>query len=132
MSVLEILSHQALAVLHEAQSPLGTRAASVPMANYQAVFCRDAVVTGLQGLAENDPVRIEGLITSLHTLRKHQGPQGQIPSNVRIEQGIKILRLEFRRDSVSPNAPSTNSHCNFAMTLNQALNSQSRTENSKI
>lgn len=104
MSVLEILSHQALAVLHEAQSPLGTRAASVPMANYQAVFCRDAVVTGLQGLAENDPVRIEGLITSLHTLRKHQGPQGQIPSNVRIEQGnvtVSFGRLSPKIDSVS-------------------------------
>ena len=104
MPTLSELSPKALQVLHDAQSPIGTRAAVVPMANYQAVFCRDAVVTGLQGLMEHDSIRSEGLKTSLQTLRNHQGAQGQIPSNVRLEAGqlkVSFGRLSPKIDSVS-------------------------------
>lgn len=101
------LSHfasEAQQILYQAQSELGTKASVAHMANYQAVFCRDAVVVGLLGLDEGDPVLIDGLAKSLTTLRNHQGPHGQIPSNVRTEHGstsVSYGKLSPKLDSVS-------------------------------
>ncbi len=95
---------EAQQILYQAQSELGTKASVAQMANYQAVFCRDAVVVGLLGIDEGDPVLIDGLVRSLTTLRNHQGPQGQIPSNVRLEGGhtsVSFGKLSPKLDSVS-------------------------------
>lgn len=91
-------------LLVHAQSELGTKASMAHLANYQAVFCRDSVVVGLLGIDEGDTDLIDGLIRSLTTLRNHQGPQGQIPSNVRVEGGqttVSFGKLSPKLDSVS-------------------------------
>jgi hypothetical protein len=73
---------QALRLLREAVTPHGFVASPEATANYGRVWCRDGVVCGLAGLAVGDDQLLQALRATLETLAAHQGPDGQIPSNV--------------------------------------------------
>jgi hypothetical protein len=74
-----------LALLRALVTPLGILASRSTTANYSAVFARDAIMAGAAGLLLDDPVLTDGLIRTLKTLRDTQGEQGQIASNVQLD-----------------------------------------------
>lgn len=76
---------QAMALLHDVATPHGFLASPTDVANYRRVWARDGVVCGLAGLAAGDATLASALQATLETLAAHQGPQGQIPSNVALE-----------------------------------------------
>lgn len=74
----------ALALLRRVTTPDGLLASPHTVTNYRRVWARDGVVCGLAGLLAEETTVTDGLRTTLETLAAHQGPQGQIPSNLRI------------------------------------------------
>jgi Alkaline and neutral invertase len=74
-----------IALLNDLATPLGIRASRSSVANYAAIFARDAIMAGLAGLAIGDATVTAGLVRTLERLRDLQGPQGQIASNFRGE-----------------------------------------------
>lgn len=54
--------------------------------NYQRIWGRDGVIIGLAALMADDEELIMALRDTLLTLAKHQGPHGEIPSNVDLEK----------------------------------------------
>lgn len=81
----ELPLNDALALLRELATPTGIRASRSSVANYAAIFARDAIMAGLAGVATGDAAVAAGLCRTLEHLRLLQGAQGQIASNYRIE-----------------------------------------------
>lgn len=79
---------RALALLRRVTTPHGLLASPHEVTNYRRVWARDGVVCGLAGLLAEDATVTDGLQATLETLAAHQGPQGQIPSNVRVDDGV--------------------------------------------
>lgn len=52
--------------------------------NYRRVWARDGAITGLAALLTGDEELIDGFRRTLDTLADHQGPHGEIPSNVTV------------------------------------------------
>jgi hypothetical protein len=77
----ELPLNDATALLRELATPHGIRASRRNVANYAAIFARDAIMAGLAGLATGDDVVTAALCRTLEHLRLLQGPQGQIASN---------------------------------------------------
>ncbi|AMW04058.1 glycoside hydrolase 100 family protein [Gemmatimonas phototrophica] len=77
--------NDSITLLRELATPLGIRASRSSVANYAAIFARDAIMAGLAGLTIGDAPITAGLVRTLEHLRDLQGPQGQIASNFRVE-----------------------------------------------
>ncbi|MFY7921131.1 MAG: glycoside hydrolase 100 family protein [Gemmatimonas sp.] len=75
--------NESIALLHELVTPVGIRASRSSVANYAAIFARDAIMAGLAGVAVRDATITAGLLRTLEQLRDLQGPEGQIASNFR-------------------------------------------------
>lgn len=75
---------ESVALLRALSTANGIRASRSVVANYDAVFARDAIMAGLAGVATDDDAIIDGLLRTLERLRDLQGAQGQIASNYRI------------------------------------------------
>lgn len=60
----------------------GFIASPVKRDNYRRVWARDGVIMGLAALIDGDRDLIETFRRTLITLSEHQGPHGEIPSNV--------------------------------------------------
>ena len=73
---------RALALLHECNSEDGFLASPSQRDNYRRVWARDGVILGLAALMSGDQELVKGLRHTLQTLAHHQGPHGEIPSNV--------------------------------------------------
>jgi GH15 family glucan-1,4-alpha-glucosidase len=76
---------RSLAMLRRCLSPAGFLASPSEIDNYARVWTRDGVITGLAALASGNDMLIEGMGSTLATLRDHQGPHGEIPSNISID-----------------------------------------------
>lgn len=72
----------AVELLRECCTPDGFVATPAQRVNYHRVWGRDSVIMGLAGLLAGDADLIDGFRHSLETLARHQGPHGEIPSNV--------------------------------------------------
>ena len=70
-----------VALLRALTTPHGIRASRSTVANYSAIFARDAIMAGTAGLLLGDSALSTGLLRTLEGLRDLQGPQGQIASN---------------------------------------------------
>jgi hypothetical protein len=81
----ELPLNDAAALLRELATPTGIRASRSSVANYAAIFARDAIMAGLAGVASGNAPVAAGLCRTLEHLRLLQGAQGQIASNYRIE-----------------------------------------------
>lgn len=79
----------AVALLRRLTGPHGIQASGAAGATveYHAVFTRDAIMAGIAGLVAGDATVAEGLGRTLDTLAAHLGPEGQVPSNVRVLAG---------------------------------------------
>jgi sucrose-6-phosphatase len=84
----------AVEALRKCMSPLGFLAASLEEnevtgtdENYRSVWARDGAITIINCLFTADPAFRETSRLTLRTLLDHISPNGQIPSNVRIDDG---------------------------------------------
>ncbi len=76
---------RALDLLKRCTTPAGFLAALDRRANYPRIWSRDGCICGLAALACGDPELVAALGKTLTTLGRHQGPSGQIPSNVTLD-----------------------------------------------
>ena len=81
----ECVCRKARQLLHECSTSKGFVAAVSPRTNYRRVWARDGCVCGLAALADEDPDLLDTFEATLRTLASHQGPCGQIPSNVGLD-----------------------------------------------
>ncbi|MBD3248322.1 glycogen debranching protein [Candidatus Falkowbacteria bacterium] len=73
---------QAVLLLKDCLSNNGFLASPVKRFNYYRVFSRDGIVMGLSACLTEDKKLLKGFYKTLKTLKRYQGRQGQIPSNV--------------------------------------------------
>lgn len=78
---------ESIDLLERATTDSGILASLEDIANYRRIWCRDGIICGLAGALTGRERLVEGLASTLETLAQAQGPDGQIPSNVRIEDG---------------------------------------------
>lgn len=95
-SHLPIMSHspitaegyvRALELLRQCATPEGFIASTTDTDNYRRVWGRDGVIMGLSALLTEDEHLHRTFLATLRTLRDHQGPHGEIPSNVDVGRG---------------------------------------------
>lgn len=67
--------------------------------NYRRVWARDGCICGLAAIESGDPDLIETFKQTLRTLARHQGPSGQIPSNVADDGTVSYGRATGRVDA---------------------------------
>jgi hypothetical protein len=85
----------ALALLRALSGPHGIHASQAAVANYRAVFTRDAVMAGAAGLLAGDAAVVAGLVRTLERLRDLQGPEGQIASNFEVGDAAADLKVSY-------------------------------------
>ncbi len=73
---------RALSMIKQCASEHGFYASPTDVANYQRVWGRDGNIIGITALVTGDEELIETCKRTLKTLKDHQGPHGEIPSNV--------------------------------------------------
>jgi hypothetical protein len=78
---------QALDLIRRCQTEQGFLATPSKEANYNRIWGRDSSVMAIAALLSGDSGLVDGARRSLRTLAAHQGPHGEIPSNVDPETG---------------------------------------------
>lgn len=78
---------RAMALLHECSNKDGFLASITDRDNYHRIWARDGIILGLAALISDDHELISTLRRTLLTLAQHQGPHGEIPSNVDVSAG---------------------------------------------
>jgi hypothetical protein len=73
---------QAKALIGQCISPHGFLASRTESDNYRRIWARDGIIIGLAALMSENPDLIATFRTTLEVLAGHQGPHGEIPSNV--------------------------------------------------
>ena len=73
---------RAIALLSDCSTDDGFLASPTAHDNYRRVWARDGVIIGLAALMDGDPGLVRTFRHTLLTLAHHQGPHGEIPSNV--------------------------------------------------
>lgn len=73
---------KALDLVHSCVTESGFLASPTPKDNYRRIWARDGVIIGMAGMLTADETLIHAMKNTLQTLADHQGPQGEIPSNV--------------------------------------------------
>ena len=78
---------RSVALIRRCRSEDGFLATLSDRANYSRIWGRDSCIIGLAALAIDDSELVEGCRRTLQTLARHQGPHGEIPSNVDPKSG---------------------------------------------
>jgi hypothetical protein len=92
---------RSLDLLRRCISPAGFLASPSAVDNYARVWARDGMITGLAALASGDTHLVDGMRRTLLTLAQHQGPHGEIPSNVTVDgKQVSFGRLVGRVDTL--------------------------------
>lgn len=73
---------EAVSLLKRCISEHGFYASPTNVHNYQRIWARDGAILGIGALKTNDEELIHAYTKTLRTLQAHQGPHGEIPSNV--------------------------------------------------
>jgi len=81
--------------VHAATTAKGILASTQSVANYQRVWSRDAVISGIAGLVAGDEKIIAGLKASLISLGDTQNEQGHIPSNIQFDKNGAVSKISF-------------------------------------
>lgn len=90
---------KAIDLLESCNTEEGFLATNTDLDNYRRIWGRDGCITGLAALSTGKEELIEGCRRTLETLIKHQGPHGEIPSNVdpkseRVSYGGTVGRVD--------------------------------------
>ena len=78
---------RAVELLHNCATADGFVASPSDQDNYRRIWGRDGVILGLAALMNGDQELVETFRSTLLTLAAHQGPHGEIPSNVDTASG---------------------------------------------
>lgn len=78
---------RALALLHACATPDGFVASPSKHDNYRRIWSRDGTIIALAALLSGDSELIKAARHAFETLAAHQGPHGEIPTNVDIASG---------------------------------------------
>jgi len=73
---------RAVALLHACKTPDGFVASPTKSRNYRRIWGRDGTIVSLAALLTGDAELVETARRTFETLAGHQGPHGEIPSNV--------------------------------------------------
>lgn len=73
---------KAIDLIKQAATPDGFVASVTNQDNYQRIWSRDGAVISLAAIQTKDDELIQTVRATIKTLQKHQGPHGEIPSNV--------------------------------------------------
>jgi GH15 family glucan-1,4-alpha-glucosidase len=73
---------QSIELLYKASTPFGFVASVNNITNYQRIWTRDGVITGLATLLSGESALINTFELTIHTIFKNQHPTGFFPSNV--------------------------------------------------
>lgn len=84
-----------LDLLRRAAGPAGFLASPHDRANYQRVWARDGVITGLAALVSGDSQLVQTFARTLETLAGQQGPHGEIPSNVQTDDQGRVTDVSY-------------------------------------
>ncbi len=99
---IQIANEKAMEALRNASHAKGFLASAIPRDNYQRIWARDGVITGLAAISSRDEKLIQTFHQTLLTLGKHISPQGHVPSNVGIEDiSVSYGGLAGRADTGS-------------------------------
>ncbi len=99
---LQIANEKAIDLLRKSSHSGGFLASATGQDNYQRVWARDGVITGIAALASRDLELIETFKSTLITLGSHISVQGHLPSNVDISTGdVSYGGLAGRADAGS-------------------------------
>lgn len=79
--------NHSMAMVRQCITPEGYLASPSEKANYSRIWGRDGVIIGLAALMTDDTEMIAAFRETLITLAAHQGPHGEIPSNVGLKEG---------------------------------------------
>lgn len=82
-------------LLEKASTPNGILASIFDKDNYKRVWARDGIISGLAGLLANSKKVIDSFKVTLNLLATHQGPQGQIPSNIKINDSGDVEAVSY-------------------------------------
>jgi glycogen debranching enzyme len=74
-------------LLSDCSRPEGFLASSTDKTNYRRIWGRDGMIIGLSALMTDSADLIDTFRHTLQTLAEHQGPHGEIPSNVDPKSG---------------------------------------------
>lgn len=92
---LQLAQRKAVEALKKNITPLGFSACSLDDnetrgtdVNYRSVWARDGAITVIASLSLDDPAIRDCQRETLRTLLTHASPHGQIPANVRIDDGV--------------------------------------------
>lgn len=92
---------RSLEMLRLCLSPAGFLASPDDNQNYARVWARDGMITGLAALASGEADLVAGMHRTLLTLAQHQGPHGEIPSNVSLDgKQVSFGKLVGRVDAL--------------------------------
>lgn len=78
---------KALAIVHDCSTVDGYLSSPTKRDNYRRIWARDGAILGLAALQTGDQELINTFKQTLLTLAHHQGPHGEIPSNVDTQSG---------------------------------------------
>jgi len=78
---------QAIALMKRCQTGDGFLASTHRKSNYRRVWGRDGSILSVAAIMSGEPELIDTARRTLRTLAEHQGPHGEIPSNVDSETG---------------------------------------------
>ncbi len=81
------LIEQSADLVKQCITPQGFLASPTNSDNYRRIWGRDGVIIGLAALMTDDEEMIAAFRETLLTLAAHQGPHGEIPSNVELRGG---------------------------------------------
>jgi len=90
-----IAYEKALALLKRAATPFGILASVDARDNYRRVWARDGVIAGLAGLLAGDDNIRQSFKSTLLLLSENRGPQGQIASNIALDEKGKVRSISY-------------------------------------
>lgn len=81
--------------MHAACHSYGIVASVTQISNYKRIWTRDSVICGLMGWIIKDQKISDSLKMSILQLAKHQGPNGEIPSNIELDEKLQVINVSY-------------------------------------
>jgi hypothetical protein len=94
-ALIEVGYKKSLNLLEKASTKHGIFASTSDIDNYKRVWARDGIISGLAGLLCGSDKIIESFKATLNLLASHQGLQGQIPSNIKLNDEGKLEAVSY-------------------------------------
>jgi hypothetical protein len=94
-TLIEAGYKKSLNLLEKASTKHGIFASTSDIDNYKRVWARDGIISGLAGLLSGSEKIIDSFKATLNQLASHQSPQGQIPSNIKLNDAGDVEYVSY-------------------------------------